>query len=230
MSITITPTQLLPLQVRVQKQLDLKTLFGAVDSGGTIDHYKITAGAGFTGTITDTTNGHSITAGQTLTEASTDSFTYTASSSVGAESFTIQASDDTGVTYSSAVTVSENVVADTAPTVMLVANDPNTITVNRTFSAAQLFQATDVNFDPVATYTITTPAAGSGTFSLINGAMTLDHSNITGALAAGTTYSISGADLANLTFRTGNQPGTASFQVAASDGLQTGATLSVSLS
>jgi len=229
MTITITPTQLLPLQVRVQKPLDLKTLFSATDDTGTIDHYKITAGAGFSGTITDTTNGHSITAGQTLTEASTDNFVYTASSSVGSESFTIQASDDTGVTYSNAVTASENVVADTAPTVMAVANNANTITVNRTFSAAQLFQATDINFDPIATYTITTPAAGSGTFALINGATTLDHGNITGTLAAGTAYSISGADLANLTFRTGSQPGSAGFQVAASDGLQTGATLSVTL-
>src|SRR3954452_23324701 len=94
MSITITPTQLLPLQVRVQKVLDLKTLFSATDSTGTIDHYKVTLGAGFGGSIRDVSTNTTYHAGDTFTALSTDSFTYTASSSVGAESFTIQASDD----------------------------------------------------------------------------------------------------------------------------------------
>src|SRR6201999_865101 len=104
----------------------------------------------------------------TLTEDPNDSFVYTASSSVGAESFTVAASDDGGSSFSNATTVQENVVANTAPTVMAVANDPNTVTVNKTFTAAQLFQATDVNFDPIARYVITTPATGSGAFTLNN--------------------------------------------------------------
>ena len=142
-----------------------------------------------------------------VTAANLANLTFVGSSTPGTGQIYVWASD--GQLWSAAASFTVNTwlhATNSAPVV--TAASGQTILVGQSVAASSLISVSDADDDPITTYQFSDTTAANGHF-VLNGVVQ----------AAGTTITVSAANLANLTFVGSSTPGTGEIYAWASDGM-----------